>query len=133
MASGHLVLADGVAVEEIDAVEVGQEVSFEEGPDRLVDPLVGSFHSERAVRPDTALDPDREAPARRGLSVLVDGSHERQHGAGARARVRDPVEPANEHRGLRPEVVSRAEAGRDAVSTREITRDDAPLDLRARG
>ena len=56
----RLVLANGVAVEEVQAVEVGQEVSLEERAHQLAHALLGNLELEPRVAARLALrDADR--------------------------------------------------------------------------
>src|SRR5438552_11231660 len=97
MSRRHFVLPDAVSFEQIDAVEIGQEVSLEESPDRLVDPLVRRLDAERAVRSGATLEADGESAARRGLGAVVDRGDERQRGADGGVGLRDTIETAIEH------------------------------------
>src|SRR6266511_4300439 len=133
VASRQLVLADGVAVEEVDAVEVGQEISLEERANRLVDPLIRRLQMEGAVGPGAPLETEHEPPAGIGVAAVLDGGYERKNGPGSCARFRDPVEAAHEDVGLVAQIVTRPQSRSDAVSARKIPSDDAALYLGARG
>src|SRR6266540_1310520 len=132
VASRQLVLADGVAVEEVDAVEVGQEISLEERANRLVDPLIRRLQVEGAVGPGPPVETDHESPAGIGVAAVVDGGYERKNSPGGCARFRDAVEAAYEDVGPVAEIVTRPQSRSDAVSARQIPSDDATLHLGAR-
>ena len=132
MGRGRLHLADGVAVEEIHAVEIGQQVPLEESADDFVHSLRGDLEPNRGI-PGAALEADRVALARGGIRVVFDRRDPRQDGPAARgARFDHAMEAAHEHDGAVSEVVPQRRSRPDAVAARHVPADHSTLDFHPR-